>query len=172
MRIFFVGLMLTLLLRSFAEAADLPALFIGTWIRAGSSNLTCKRDDWRGPASDERLISINGRELLDYESGCRILAVKVNRARAAKLRSRCHRTAHAQPAAGGARPEPPGGDHRQQGSHVETDRRAFACFSPVRSGGKQRTRLMPVTARGLRKPRFDLLPVYADIGGVVFEISR
>ena len=79
MRFFFVSLMLALLPQGSAEAADLPDLFIGTWIRAGSSNLTCKREDWRGPAADERLISVNGRELLDFESRCRILDVKVNR---------------------------------------------------------------------------------------------
>ncbi len=81
MRFFFaVSLMLTLLLPSLAEAEDLPAAFIGTWIKAISPNLKCTRADWTGPAGDERIISVNEREILDYESGCRILGVKVKHA--------------------------------------------------------------------------------------------
>jgi hypothetical protein len=64
---------------SLAVAAELPMVFTGTWVRASSTDVACSNSDWKGPATDERLISITGREILDFESGCRILDVKVNR---------------------------------------------------------------------------------------------
>jgi hypothetical protein len=69
--------LLILLATSPLNAAELPAVFHGTWRIANPTDSTCRKDDVKGAA--EGHITVTATEVDQYESSCRIASARPTR---------------------------------------------------------------------------------------------
>jgi hypothetical protein len=60
-----------------ARAAELPAVFHGTWRIANPSDSTCRKDDVTGSAEGHIIVKADAID--QYESSCRIVSVRQTR---------------------------------------------------------------------------------------------